>query len=133
MFTRLIRVVAYCKELQINNFGWPVHEVSTCRKSMETKLGKLRLPSLNPHRPLIAWEMWSQATIWKIYISTIIRLTASKLGRVLTYGRRFRTQMLRCHQVLAFLFLLLGVLTNWPNLHSMFYKPDMCYQYFLCV
>ena len=38
-----------------------------------------KLPPLNPHKPLIAWETWSHTTIWKIHISTFTRLMATEL------------------------------------------------------
>ena len=34
-------------------------------------------------------------SIWKIYISTVTRFIATKLGKVLTLGRRFSMQMLK--------------------------------------
>lgn len=50
-----------------------------------------RFPSLRPRDPLIMWLMRSYIAIWKIYISTITRLMASKFDRVLTDGKRLRT------------------------------------------
>ena len=49
--------------------------------------------------------MWSHVKTWKIYISTITRLLASKLGRVLTYERRFRTQALKSSPTSFFTFI----------------------------
>ena len=67
---------------------------------MDTKLGKVltyceRLPLLKPHEHLITWPMWDHVIIWKIYISTFIRLKATKLGSVLTLQRRFSMQTLK--------------------------------------
>ena len=44
---------------------------------------------------LIRWSYLDHVSVWKIYISTLTRLVATKLGRVLTTGRRFSTQMLK--------------------------------------
>ena len=65
-----------------------------------TKLGKVliyckRPLLLKPHDPLIRWPIWGHMTIWKTYISIFTRLTATKLGRVVTSGRRFSTEMLK--------------------------------------
>ena len=40
----------------------------------------------------------------KLYISTFIRLMVSKLGRVLTSGRRFRTKTLKSSPIFCFSF-----------------------------
>ena len=53
---------------------------------------------LKPHYPLITWSTWCQLTIWKIYISILIRLMATKLGRVLSYWKRFSIKMLKSSQ-----------------------------------
>ena len=52
------------------------------------------LPPLNWNDLLIRWPMWGHLTFWKIYISTLTRLIATKLGRVLTSGRSFSMQTL---------------------------------------
>ena len=67
---------------------------------MDTKLGKVlndseRLSSLKLHYPLIPWPTWSCDNFKKSYISTITRCMGSKSGKVLTYGRKFRTQTLK--------------------------------------
>ena len=78
----------------------PRKKFSTRRRPLNTKLGRLltyseRLPSFKPHDSFIKWPTWGHVTIKKMYISTIIRLMASKPGRVLTYWKRFRTQALK--------------------------------------
>ena len=73
---------------------------STCRRPMDTKLGKVltcreKLPPLKPQDLLIMWQQWGQAMIWKFSISTFTKLMANKLGRMLTLGKRFSTQVLK--------------------------------------
>ena len=67
---------------------------------MDTKLGKVltcreKLPPLKPQDLLIMWQQWGQAMIWKFSISTFTKLMANKLGRMLTLGKRFSTQVLK--------------------------------------
>ena len=84
----------------------------TCRRLMYINLRKVltyrdRLSPLNPHERLITWLTWCHVMIWKVFIPTLTWLTATKLGSVLAYGRRFNTQtlkssptfclMLQCH------------------------------------
>ena len=52
-------------------------------------------PPLKQHDPLTTWPTWGHVKIWNIYIYTLARPMATKLGRVLGYGRRFSTQMLK--------------------------------------
>ena len=47
------------------------------------------------HDPLIKWPTWDHVTVWKIYISIFMRFIANKLGRLVTLGRIFITQMLK--------------------------------------
>ena len=47
------------------------------------------------HDPLIKWPIWGHVTVWKIYISIFMRFIANELGRLLTLGRIFITQMLK--------------------------------------
>ena len=77
---------------------WDVCVISTCRRPMDTKLGKLltcseRIPSLRQHDSLITWPT-CHVIILKIYSFTNARLIANKPGRVVTYGKRFNMQTL---------------------------------------
>ena len=99
------------QEASTYRFAWPLNEVfmwghmtnyinHICRRPMGTKIGKVltyskRLLSLNSHDSLITWPKSSHATIWKFYISLIIKFMASKRGRMLTYERRFSMQTLK--------------------------------------
>ena len=62
------------------------------------------LPPLDSHDPSwsgwsceIKWPAWGHVAILKIYISTFIRFTATKLDWVLTSGRRYNKRLSR-HQ-----------------------------------
>ena len=75
-------------------------DTSTFRRPIDTKGEKVltycqRLPSIKPHVPILKCPTWGDVTIWKIYISTFARFVASKLGRVLTSGKRFSMQTLK--------------------------------------
>ena len=77
-----------------------IRNIFSCRKPMDTKQGKVltyskRFPPLMPHDHLITWPIWSHLTIRRIYVSTITRLMASKLGRMQAYGKRLRMQALK--------------------------------------
>ena len=77
-----------------------IHCMSICKRPMYTKLCQVltyfeRLTPLKPHDPFIAWPTWGHVTIWKIYVSTLTRLMATKLGMLLTSVRRFSTQTLK--------------------------------------
>ena len=69
-----------------HKFVWPLNEAVLLTYHE-------RLPPLKPHDPLITWAAWYYVTISKICIITFTRLMATKLGRALTLGRRFSTQM----------------------------------------
>ena len=43
---------------------------------------------------VVKWN-WGHVTVWKIYVSTLTRFIANKLGRLLTLERIFRTQTLK--------------------------------------
>ena len=94
------------REASTHKFAWHTNEVvlwghvtnrihfSTCRRTTENKPGKLmtycdKLAALKPHDTVITWSAWGHLTNWKIYISTF-----TKLGRVLSSGRRFSTKTL---------------------------------------
>ena len=75
-----------------------IHNASTYRISMHTKLGKIltyceRLQTSRD--PLMTWPMWDLVTKWKVQIPTFTILMATKLGRVLTSGRRLDTETLK--------------------------------------
>ena len=74
--------------------------ISICRRPRNTKPGIVltyhgRLPILKLHAPLSSWPMLRHVTIWKVYTFTSTRLIDTKLGAVLTSGRRFITQKLK--------------------------------------
>ena len=73
---------------------WEIKYISTCRRCMDTKLGKvLTYIRSSQTWPLIKWQTWGQVTVWKINIFTYVRFTANKLPRLLILGRMFSTQM----------------------------------------
>ena len=45
-------------------------------------------------------------TVWKIYFSTFMRFIANKLGRLLTLGRIFNTQVLKSSPISCLVFIL---------------------------
>ena len=105
MVTKLVRVVTYCKELPpINSHDPSVRwscEVASQFKSIISPLAE------DPWKP--SWvRCWLTARVYQSSVSRMrsgnnfknlhlhfYRLMATKLGRVLTLGRRFSTQMLK--------------------------------------
>ena len=72
--------------------------ISICRKCIDITVGKvLTLCQLEAptHGPLIKWPTWGHVTAWKIYISIFMRFIANKLGKLLTLGRIFITQIIK--------------------------------------
>ena len=86
-----------------HKYAWHLNEVvlwdhvTICRRCMDTKLGKL----LTSYKRLPNMTLWSRKlkrghkTVWKIYISTFVRFTAHKLGRLLAFGKVFSMQTLK--------------------------------------
>ena len=75
------------------------HYISTTIIPIATKLDVVvnyrgRLPQLKSYKPLITWPTWGHVTNWKTCISTFIILMTTTLGRVLTPGTSFRTQLI---------------------------------------
>ena len=100
--TNLIMGLAYCKKLPptLLRGHARLHYTFTCRRPTDIKLSKVltyseRLPSLKSYDPLIMWHTWGHLKIWKFFIFTIKRFMTSKPGRVLTYGRSFKTKTLK--------------------------------------
>ena len=74
-----------------------IQNISTFRRPVGTKLDKAlssreRLSTLRSHDVLITGPMGGHMANWKKYISNITRFMVTKLGRVMTSGRRFRLQ-----------------------------------------
>ena len=64
---------------------WQIKYASSCSRPMDTKLGaelQWEASILKSTWSLIKWPTWSHVAIWKVCISTITRLIASKPGRV---------------------------------------------------
>ena len=81
---------------------WQMKYISplSCRIPVNTKLRKVltyckRLSPLKPHDSDHVSKMRSRENFGKIYISIFTRFMATKLGRVLTSGRRFSTQTIK--------------------------------------
>ena len=62
-----------------------------------------------PRDALIKWLTWGVVTIWKNYISTIIKLMSSKHYMVLTYGRRFSMKTLKPSPTSCIFLILLSI------------------------
>ena len=76
---------------------WQIKYTSSCSRPMDTKLGaelQWEASILKSTWSLIKWPTWSHVAIWKVCISTITRLIASKPGRV-NLREEFGTQRLK--------------------------------------
>ena len=105
-----------------------IYYISTCRRTMETKLGKVLsycLPPLKSHGFLIMWRTWGHLTIWKIYISPVTRFMATKFDRVLTWGEGSTSKCLSRHRLPVFFYSSLSsspgcFWIDWQNLFLYF-------------
>ena len=64
---------------------WQIKYASSCSRPMDTKLGaelQWEASIFKSTWSLIKWPTWGHVAIWKVCISTITRLIASKPGRV---------------------------------------------------
>ena len=76
---------------------WQIKYASSCSRPMDTKLGaelQWEASILKSTWSLIKWPTWSHVAIWKVCISTITRLIASKPGRV-NLREKFGTKRLK--------------------------------------
>ena len=60
-----------------------------------------RLPPLKSHDPFITWAEWGLVTNAKIHIAFVTRFVGVKFCKVLTLGRKFSMQMLKCTLIRA--------------------------------
>ena len=76
---------------------WQIKYTSSCSRPMDTKLGaelQWEASIFKSTWSLIKWPTWGHVAIWKVCISTITKLIASKPGRV-NLREEFGTQRLK--------------------------------------
>ena len=108
------------------------------QKTHDTKRGKMltkheRLPPLKPHDLFITWTAWGLVTNSTIHIAFVTRFVATKLRSVLTLGRKFSTETLKCTITGEFVGLrmrtFLGIVFMWTQTYRDNFKSALVYLY----